>query len=74
MAMVRQLNAMPLEKNTKHTEVNCTYAIVVEDDGRRYLQVDTYGSTTREILEKKSQTIRFSPEAIAQLKTILDQL
>lgn len=74
MAMVRQLNAMPLEKNAKHTEVNCTYTIVVEDDGRKYLQVDTYGSTTREILEKKSQTIRFSPEAIAQLRTILDQL
>lgn len=73
MAMVRRINAMPLEKNSKHTEVNCTYTIVVEDDGQRYLQVDTYGSPTREILEK-SQTIRFAPEAIAQLKTILDQL
>jgi len=69
MAMVRQMNAMPLEKNSKHTEVNCTYTIVVEDDGQRYLQVDTYGSPTREILEKKSQTIRFSPEAIEQLKS-----
>ena len=73
MAMVRRLDLMPLEKNSRHTEVNCTYTIV-EEDGQRYLQVDTYGSATREILEKKSQTIRFSPEAIKQLKTILSQL
>ena len=74
MAIVRRLDLMPLEKNSRHTETNCTYSIVLDDDGRRYLQVGTYGSGTREILDKKSQSIRFSPEAIEQLKTILQQL
>lgn len=74
MAIVRRLDLMPLEKNSRHTETNCTYSIVLDDDGSTYFQVDTYGSGTRKILDKKSQSIRFSPEAIEQLKTILQQL
>lgn len=74
MAIVRRLDPMPLEQNSKHSEVNCTYTIVVEADGQRFLQVDTYGSAERQIPGKKSQSIRFSPEAITQLKTILDSL
>ncbi len=70
MAIVRSLVHGVLEQGTRHTDADCTYSIVV-DGGEKYLQVDTYGSAARKIRGKKSQSIRFSPEAIAQLKTLL---
>ncbi|MBI2816434.1 MAG: methionyl-tRNA formyltransferase [Acidobacteria bacterium] len=71
MAVVRTLKSLKLEKESPHSEVECTYSIVTDDHGQRYLQVDTYGSTTRQIPGKKSQSIRFAPEAIEQLKVLL---
>ncbi|TOB21532.1 methionyl-tRNA formyltransferase, partial [Vibrio parahaemolyticus] len=44
--------------------MNATYTVVVGDNGEKYLQVDTYGSTKRQEIGKKSQSVRFSPEAI----------
>lgn len=69
MALVRKLEEHQLEKDSPHREVDCTYTIV---EGR-YLQIDTYGSKTRKIPGKKSQSIRFAPEAIAQLKALLEK-
>ena len=71
MAIVRKLDLLTLEKDSKHSEVDCTYSIVTDNKGLKYLQVDTYGSATRKIPGKKSQSIRFSPKAIKQLKSIL---
>ena len=71
MAVVRRMDHMPLDKDSPHTDVDCTYSIVTDDQGRRFLQIDTYGSTTRKIPGKKSQSIRFAPEAIEQLKLLL---
>lgn len=70
MAIIRRLKCLTLEKGTPHTEVQGTYSIVNDRDGK-YLQIDTYGSTTRKIQGKKSQSIRFAPEAIQQLKALL---
>jgi hypothetical protein len=72
MAVVRKLEQLTLEKDSPHTDVECTYSIVNEKE-ERFLQIDTYGSTTRKIPGKKSQSIRFAPEAIKQLKIILEQ-
>jgi hypothetical protein len=72
MAIVRKLKRMTLDRDSKHSEVDeCTYAIIRGEDGRRSLQIDTYGSALRKIPGKKSQSIRFSPEAIEQLRNIL---
>jgi hypothetical protein len=71
MAIVRRLEYLALEKDSPHSEVECTYSIVGDDDGGRFLQVDTYGSKLRQIPGKKSQSIRFAPEAIEQLKALL---
>jgi hypothetical protein len=72
MAVVRRLEPQTLEQGTPHSEVECTYSIVHEN-GERFLQVDTYGSTTRKMPGKKSQSIRFAPEAIEQLKILLKE-
>ena len=72
MAIVRKLIRITLDRDTKHSEVNdCTYSIIEGEDGRKSLQIDTYGSALRKIPGKKSQSIRFSPEALQQLRQIL---
>jgi hypothetical protein len=73
MAVVRRLEQVALEKDSPHTEVDCTYSIVSDGQGGRYLQLDTYGSSERQIPGKKSQSIRLAPEAIEQLKALLAQ-
>lgn len=67
MGLVHKLKEQTLERDSVHADVDCTYSIV---DGK-FLQIDTYGSQDRKIPGKKSQTIRFSPEAIEQLKDVL---
>lgn len=72
MAIIRKLEPATLERDSRHTEVDCTYTIVTDTQGEKSLQIDTYGSAARKIPGKKSQSIRFSPEAIEQLKQILE--
>lgn len=74
MAIVRNMEFATLARDSKHSEVDATYSIVISETGERLLQVDTYGSSERQETGKKSQSIRFSPEAINQLKNILNKL
>jgi len=73
MAIVRNLQPLTLDRESRHTEVECTYSVIHNEEGT-FLQVDTYGSSARQEQGKKSQSIRFSPEAIQQLKKILVSL
>ena len=74
MAIVRKLERVTLARDTKHSEVkDCTYSIILADDGSKSLQIDTYGSAERQIPGKKSQSIRFSPDALKQLEKILSE-
>ena len=60
MAQLDLLRVKPLEKNrnTVHDKVLSTYT-VFESDGEKYLQIDTYGRTDRDMPEKISQSIQF---------------
>lgn len=71
MAIVRHMEQVFLDADAKHTEVDCTYSIVGDDLGERWLQIDTYGSRDRQMTGKKSQSIRLAPGAIEELKKIL---
>lgn len=71
MAIVRHLEQRHLERDTRHTETECTYSIVNDRNGVSHLQIDTYGSQERQIAGKKSQSIRFTPDAIRELRQIL---
>ena len=73
MSLVKKLMPAQLENVSEHPEVECTYAIVLDAAGLRHLQIDTYDSKSRQILGKKSQSLRFSPEAIEQLKQIISE-
>ncbi len=73
MAIIRELELRVPEKYTRHTDAEGTYSIVYEPDGEKVLQIDTYGSKGRQIPGKVSQSIRFSPEGLKQLKRILEE-
>ncbi|MBX3633034.1 MAG: hypothetical protein KF695_08995 [Simplicispira sp.] len=72
MALVTDLRSQPLQAVTKHAAVDCTYTVVTHE-GQKFLQLDTYGSLARQIPGKKSQSLRFSPEALQQLKQIIQE-
>ncbi len=73
MAIVRKMDPITLERESKHTEVNATYTVIHAEDGD-YLQIDTYGSIDRQEIGKKSQSIRLSPTALKQLEGILKKI
>jgi hypothetical protein len=73
LAIVKAMTHQPLERESKHTEVECTFDVIVESNGRKYLQLDTYGSNQRQMRGKKSQSLRLAPEAIQQLKVIFSK-
>ncbi len=46
-----------MERNSIHDKIDAKYA-VFERDGRKFIQIDTFGRDSREIPGKKSQTIQ----------------
>jgi hypothetical protein len=73
MAIVNKITHQALERDSVHSEVECTYDVVTGKDGQRFLQLDTYGSKERQIKGKKSQSIRLSQAAIDELKSIFNR-
>ena len=72
MAMVDVSEMKQVEKQrvTVHSKVRATYSIF-EDGGKRYFQIDTYGSTTRDMPEKISQTIQIDRQSAMKLISLL---
>ena len=73
MAIVRHLEQHQLQVEARHTETECTYSLVKDKNGAKYLQIDTYGSAARKLEGKKSQSIRFAAEAVSELRRIIAQ-
>lgn len=72
MAQINLSNIKRIEKqrNYIHDEVYSTYT-VFEADGKRYVQLDTYGRVGRENPEKLSQSIQFNKETAQFLFDLL---
>ena len=73
MALVNQIERMTKERNQIHGRVDCTYTTFVGSDGKTYLQLDTYGSSSREFPGKISQSIQFGPDAARALREIINR-
>lgn len=71
MALIKAITRQALQTHNPHTEVECTYDIVQNPIGTKSLQLDTYGSKQRQLKGQKSQSLRLSPSAIADLKAII---
>ena len=58
------------ERISVHTKVAATYS-VFEEDGKKYVQIDTYGKSDRVIPEKISQSIQLDRESAKFLVKLL---
>jgi hypothetical protein len=70
MALIRHFDRKHMERNSIHDEISATYT-VFERDGRRFIQIDSYGRDEREIPGKKSQTIQLDRDSAQELYKIL---
>lgn len=68
MALITKDNIKKLDKdrNSVHNKVRATYTTFTSD-GKKYFQIDTYGSPTREIKDKISQSIQLDEETAQEL-------
>ena len=70
MALIRKFERQSMERNTVHSEISATYT-VFNKDGAQFIQIDSYGSESREIPGKKSQSFQLDKEAARSLYQIL---
>jgi hypothetical protein len=72
VALVNEFVELKKKQNGVHGVVDCTYTIF-EEEGRRYLQLDTYGSSSRQIPNKVSQSIQLHDTSARNLKLLLER-
>ena len=70
MALVKRFGKLEGERHQLHDEVEARYA-VFERDGRSFVQINTYGRSTREVPDKVSQSIQLDRDGAEQLVAIL---
>ncbi|MFH8450389.1 hypothetical protein ACH4CD_14195 [Streptomyces fungicidicus] len=70
MALINEFQQAPSDAQRVHGTVTCGYrAFTIE--GRRILQLDTYGSTDRAIPNKISQSVQLDAEGARALLGII---
>ena len=72
MALIVDFSRVHKETNRIHEAVECGWGRFVKD-GQTILQLDTYGSTDRQIPGKVSQSVQLDEAAAAQLIRIIHQ-
>lgn len=60
----------PRSQSLHPTHVTCRY-VLRNIEGRKWIQLDTYGSSTREMPDKLSQTVQFTEVEARRLWTVL---
>ncbi|WP_298199129.1 hypothetical protein [Novosphingobium sp.] len=71
MAIVRSFETKELDRQSKHSEVEATISLL-DVDGEKFVQIDTYGSKDRAMPGKVSQSLRLSKSAFEQLMQIAE--
>ncbi len=74
MALVRKLFEAKKERQSVHGEVDCAYSVFTDSQGRTYLQLETFGSPTRKLTGKTSQSMQFDERSLRELKRIIDSV
>lgn len=70
MALIKKISEKRMEQNSTHKEIEATYTSF-ERDGRKFLQLDSYGRSDRQIPGKKSQSFQFDETGAERLYSIL---
>ena len=71
MALIKQLELCEKEHSNIHDQVRCTYSIIKSSDGTKLIQLDTYGTSSRKIPDKVSQTVQFNHDSAVQLLKLI---
>lgn len=66
---INSIKELQKERNTIHSKVEATYTIF-EDNGNKYVQLDTYGKAGRALPGKISQSVQFDRESARYLSEI----
>jgi len=68
MALITKDNIKKLDKerNSVHSKVRATYTTFTSEE-KKYFQIDTYGSPTREMKDKISQSIQIDKDTAKEL-------
>jgi len=72
MALVKNFEEVGKERYSVHGPVECSYMAFTAEDGKRYLQLDTFGSKERQIVGKISQSVQLDEDSAAELKRIIE--
>ncbi|MDQ2094447.1 hypothetical protein [Rhodalgimonas zhirmunskyi] len=72
MALVLSFEKKDLEHASKQKPVEATYS-TFDLDGEQFFQIDTYGSSDRKLVGKRSQSIRLNRESASRLIDLLQQ-
>ncbi|MEU4036608.1 hypothetical protein [Streptomyces collinus] len=70
MALIKEFQSVSSESQRLHGPVTCGYRTFTTA-GRRVLQLDTYGSTDRQIPDKISQSVQLDEAAARELLKII---
>lgn len=71
MALLRDLERIQLQSEKIHLPARSSYTSFIGNDGKRYFQIDSYGSDNRELKGKKSQSMQFDEETARALIDII---
>jgi hypothetical protein len=71
MALIKSFEEKRMDRNSIHDAIDATYT-TFERDGRRFMQIDSYGRAVREMPGKKSQSIQLDEKSARELFKILE--
>ena len=71
MALITEIQGTTKDRQTVHGTTRCLASSFQAEDGKTYLQLDTYGSDDRAHPEKVSQSIQFDEAVAAQLLQLI---
>lgn len=71
MALVKSVELKSGSGKLQPTELTAFAKVFSVEGGQQIVQLDSYGSSTRQIPDKQSQTLQFGEQAAHQLYRIL---
>jgi len=73
MALVRNIRPNNDKRHGTQGEVECFASDYIDEEGKRYLQLDTTGSPSKKVKGATDQSIRFDERAASQLKQLIEK-
>ncbi len=73
MALVSRIERSGRSSGSAHGETYCEVTVFTDDEGARYLQLDTHGSKTRKMPGKVSQSLQLNRDGALALKRHLEK-